>query len=307
MVRIGGFIALSGDRYLNYNPKLGTFSVFARQPRASCARPPAHTSATSGYTRPTSTRRAACCSRCTRSAPTRWERIEKGEEVGYVILLVGVIGLVVLDLPARLPVPRAAQGGAPAPAPRPADARQPARPRARHVPRRSQDDRGRRRGRRAADLRGGAQGGAQDRALPGVPAPRGRGRPAARPDRNRDRYDHHLPEHHRVRLVRSEADGGRHRPGDDRHRARPRHRDPAAVHQRGLATLSRGVVQVLDEQSNGLLAEHIERKTGCAEGRMPSVVRLPDGALPRRGRHDRGGRPVRGSGSSSAASCSGRS
>jgi len=27
-----------------------------------------------------------------------------------------------------------------------------------------------------------------------------------------------------------------------------------------LATMSRGVVQVLDEQSNGLLAEHIERK-----------------------------------------------
>jgi len=28
----------------------------------------------------------------------------------------------------------------------------------------------------------------------------------------------------------------------------------------GLATMSRSVVQVLDEQSNGLLAEHIERK-----------------------------------------------
>ena len=29
----------------------------------------------------------------------------------------------------------------------------------------------------------------------------------------------------------------------------------------GLATMSRSIVQVLDEQSNGLLAEHIERKT----------------------------------------------
>jgi biopolymer transport protein ExbB len=29
----------------------------------------------------------------------------------------------------------------------------------------------------------------------------------------------------------------------------------------GLSTLSRSIVQVLDEQSNGLLAEHIERKT----------------------------------------------
>ena len=32
VVRIGGFIAMAGDRYLDYNPKLGTFSVFARQP-----------------------------------------------------------------------------------------------------------------------------------------------------------------------------------------------------------------------------------------------------------------------------------
>jgi biopolymer transport protein ExbB len=34
----------------------------------------------------------------------------------------------------------------------------------------------------------------------------------------------------------------------------------------GLATMSRSVVQVLDEQSNGLLAEHIERKTGMHGG-----------------------------------------
>ena len=34
----------------------------------------------------------------------------------------------------------------------------------------------------------------------------------------------------------------------------------------GLATMSRGVVQVLDEQSNGLLAEHIERKAGLHGG-----------------------------------------
>jgi hypothetical protein len=30
--------------------------------------------------------------------------------------------------------------------------------------------------------------------------------------------------------------------------------------------MSRSVVQVLDEQSNGLLAEHIERKAGLHEG-----------------------------------------
>ena len=37
VVRIGGFIATAGDRYLDYKPDLGTFSVLARQPAASCA------------------------------------------------------------------------------------------------------------------------------------------------------------------------------------------------------------------------------------------------------------------------------
>ena len=70
------------------------------------------------------------------------------------------------------------------------------------------------------------------RTLPGVPAPGGGRRPAARSGRHGHRHDHHLPEHHRVGLERSEADGARHRPGDDRDGARPRHRHPAPVRQR---------------------------------------------------------------------------
>ena len=41
----------------------------------------------------------------------------------------------------------------------------------------------------------------------------------------------------------------------------------------GLNTLSRSVVQVLDEQSNGLLAEHIERKVGDAAARGETPAR----------------------------------
>ncbi|MGH7820239.1 MAG: MotA/TolQ/ExbB proton channel family protein, partial [Candidatus Binatia bacterium] len=52
VVRIGGFIAMSGDRYLDYNPKLGTFSVFARQPASELREAAAELSeAKSGYTK----------------------------------------------------------------------------------------------------------------------------------------------------------------------------------------------------------------------------------------------------------------
>ena len=76
------------------------------------------------------------------------------------------------------------------------------------------------------------QGSAEARALPVLPAARGRGRPAARPHRHRRRHDHHVPEHHRIRLERSEAHGQRHLAGDDRDAARSRHRGAAAVRQR---------------------------------------------------------------------------
>ena len=111
VVRIGGFIAMAGERYLDYNPS----SARSRSSRASLpsradrgrertdfGEPPA-------TTRRSSTRHAACSCRSTRSAPTVWERIENGEKISYVILLVGIIGLVVLGLPVRLPVLRAPQ------------------------------------------------------------------------------------------------------------------------------------------------------------------------------------------------------
>lgn len=97
VVRIGGFIAMAGERYLNYNPKLGTFSVFARQPPQSELIEAASglTSATSGYHEAfVDPSRGVLLSIYTQR-PSVWERVERGEKINYVILLVGLIGLVV--------------------------------------------------------------------------------------------------------------------------------------------------------------------------------------------------------------------
>jgi biopolymer transport protein ExbB len=95
VVRIGGFIAMTGNRYLDYNAKLGTFSVFARQP-ASELREAAEElyEAKSGYTRAYVDPSRGVLLAIYTQRPNVWERIEKGEAVGYVILLVGAIGLV---------------------------------------------------------------------------------------------------------------------------------------------------------------------------------------------------------------------
>jgi biopolymer transport protein ExbB len=97
VVRIGGFIAMAGDRYLDYNPKLGTFSVFARQPPQSELIEAAAglTSATSGYHEAfVDPSRGVLLSIYTQR-PSVVERIRHGEGINYVILLVGAIGLVV--------------------------------------------------------------------------------------------------------------------------------------------------------------------------------------------------------------------
>jgi biopolymer transport protein ExbB len=97
VVRIGGFIAMAGERYLDYNPKLGTFSVFARQPPQSELIKAASrlTSATSGYHEAfVDPSRGVLLSIYTQR-PSVWERVERGEKINYVILLVGLIGLVV--------------------------------------------------------------------------------------------------------------------------------------------------------------------------------------------------------------------
>jgi biopolymer transport protein ExbB len=95
VVRIGGFIATAGDRYLDYNPKLGTFSVLPRQPGGAMRRLARELSeAKSGYTTAVVDPARGVLLSLYVQRPNVIERIQKGESVGYVIILVGVIGLV---------------------------------------------------------------------------------------------------------------------------------------------------------------------------------------------------------------------
>jgi biopolymer transport protein ExbB len=95
VIRIGGFIATAGNRYLEYNPKLGTFSVLPRQPGGEMPGLAEDLSeAKSGYTRAVVDPSRGVLLSLYVLRPNIIERIEKGESVGYVIILVGVIGLV---------------------------------------------------------------------------------------------------------------------------------------------------------------------------------------------------------------------
>jgi len=95
VVRIGGFIAMAGDRYLDYKADLGNFSVLARQPGRELRRAAGEVSeAKSGYPRAFVDPSRGVLLSLYVQRPNVWERIQKGEAVGYVIILVGVIGLV---------------------------------------------------------------------------------------------------------------------------------------------------------------------------------------------------------------------
>ncbi len=95
VVRIGGFIAMTGDHYLEYKPELGNFSVLPRQPAAELRGAAEDlTEAKSGYTRAYVDPSRGVLLALYTQRPNTWERIQHGEAVGYVILLVGAIGLV---------------------------------------------------------------------------------------------------------------------------------------------------------------------------------------------------------------------
>jgi biopolymer transport protein ExbB len=101
VVRIGGFVAMSDGRYLSYLPSVGALGVLARQPPSNLVGY-ARTlqSATNGASGDGYVEAAVDPSRGVLLSmivqrPTLEERIEKGEAVGYVILLVGAIGAVV--------------------------------------------------------------------------------------------------------------------------------------------------------------------------------------------------------------------
>ena len=95
VVRIGGFLAMSDGRYLNYLPSVGTLGVLARQPSSDLTRyARALQAAQSGHVAAAVDPSRGVLLSLIVQRPSVIERIEKGEAVGYVIIAVGVIGVV---------------------------------------------------------------------------------------------------------------------------------------------------------------------------------------------------------------------
>ena len=94
VVRIGGFVAMSGGRYLTYLPSVGKLGVLARQPPSSLVSYAREVEAAQGgyVTAAVDPSRGALLSLIVQR-PDIFERIRRGEAVGYVIIAVGLIGL----------------------------------------------------------------------------------------------------------------------------------------------------------------------------------------------------------------------
>jgi len=95
VVRIGPFTAMSEGRYLSYKLDLGTLTVLARQPPSQFTKA-AKTlqEAQSGYTRGIVDPARGVLMALYVERPNWIERVQRGEAVNYVIILVGVIGAV---------------------------------------------------------------------------------------------------------------------------------------------------------------------------------------------------------------------
>ena len=93
VVRIGGFLAMSDGRYLNYLPSVGKLGVLSRQPASSLTNLAGGLQkASSGYVEAAIDPSRGVLLSMIVQRPNVMERIEKGEAVGYVIIVVGVIG-----------------------------------------------------------------------------------------------------------------------------------------------------------------------------------------------------------------------
>jgi biopolymer transport protein ExbB len=95
VVRIGGFVAVSGGRYLTYLPSVGRLGVLSRQPPGDLVGlAKGLEAATSGHARAAVDPSRGVLLSMIVQRPNLMERIEKGEAVGYVIIAVGLIGAV---------------------------------------------------------------------------------------------------------------------------------------------------------------------------------------------------------------------
>jgi len=94
VVRIGAFTALTeGGRYLTYLPAVRTLTVLARQPSSDLRKLAVGVyAAKSGYVESAVDPSRGILLSLFVQRPNVWERIQHGESVGYVIIVVGIIG-----------------------------------------------------------------------------------------------------------------------------------------------------------------------------------------------------------------------
>jgi biopolymer transport protein ExbB len=94
VTRIGPFSATVNGSYLQYLPSQGALAVMARQPGSKFQSPARGLEATqTGYTEGIIDPTRGTLLSIYAQRPTVLERIDKGEAVGYVIIMVGIIGL----------------------------------------------------------------------------------------------------------------------------------------------------------------------------------------------------------------------
>jgi len=93
VVRVGPFTAVSGGKFLSYVPSLKKLSVFPRQPPARFLKYASDLeSATSGYVQAVVDSARGVLLALYVERPNWIKRIELGQEVGYVIITVGILG-----------------------------------------------------------------------------------------------------------------------------------------------------------------------------------------------------------------------
>jgi biopolymer transport protein ExbB len=95
VVRIGPFVSVEGDNFLNYLPSQYQLTVFTRQPDSPYpGLADDYADADSGYEEMVIDPARGALMALVVQRPTLMERVEQGEFVGYVIIVVGIIGAV---------------------------------------------------------------------------------------------------------------------------------------------------------------------------------------------------------------------
>jgi biopolymer transport protein ExbB len=93
VIRIGPFTAISGGQFLAYLPELRTYNVLPRQlPGEFMDVAREFTNATSGYADAVVDAGRGSLLALYVERPTNLERVEMGETIGYIIIVVGVLG-----------------------------------------------------------------------------------------------------------------------------------------------------------------------------------------------------------------------